>query len=200
MTDPQNPAAPEPPQQPASEPTAPQPPADAPAAPAEAPAPAAPEYAAPAEPEAASAAPEYTAAPAAPEYAAAPAGPAQPDYAAAPPAYAAAPPAAYGAPADAPVPGKTLGIVALVVVFFASLVGLILGYVARSQSKKAGVKNTPAKVAIILGWIFLVLSIIATIIIVIVLVNGAGAALQELCEGMAPGEYELNTGGTITCP
>ena len=45
-----------------------------------------------------------------------------------------------------------------------------------------------------------ILSIIATIIIVIVLVNGAGAALQELCEGMAPGEYELNTGGTITCP
>ncbi|MDQ7880072.1 DUF4190 domain-containing protein [Microbacterium sp. QXD-8] len=197
MTDPQNPAAPEPPQQPASEPTAPQPPADAPPAP---------EYTAPAEPEAAPAAPEYTA-PATPEYAAAPAGPAQHDYPAAPPAYPAAspaypaaPPAAYGAPADAPVPGKTLGIVALVVVFFASVVGLILGYVARSQSKKAGVKNTPAKVAIILGWIFLVLSIIATIIIVIAIVNGAGAALQELCEGMEPGEYPLSTGGTITCP
>jgi hypothetical protein len=36
-------------------------------------------------------------------------------------------------PAPAPVvPGKTLGIVAVIVVFFISLLGLILGIVARS--------------------------------------------------------------------
>ena len=64
-------------------------------------------------------------------------------------------------PAPAPVvPGKTLGIVALIVTFFASVIGLILGIVARNQSKAAGVENTPAKVAIILGIIFTVLSII----------------------------------------
>lgn len=65
------------------------------------------------------------------------------------------------APTPAPVvPGKTLGIVALIVTFFFSIVGLILGIVARNQSKAAGVENTPAKVAIILGIIFTVLSII----------------------------------------
>jgi len=64
-------------------------------------------------------------------------------------------------PASAPVvPGKTLGIVALIVTFFFSVVGLILGIVARNQSKAAGVENTPAKVAIILGIIFTVLSVI----------------------------------------
>ena len=50
------------------------------------------------------------------------------------PAYSAAPPAApayggYPAPA-APVPGKTLGIVAFVLSFFVQLVALILGIVA----------------------------------------------------------------------
>jgi hypothetical protein len=65
------------------------------------------------------------------------------------------------APAPAPaVPGKTLGIVALIVAFFFSVVGLILGIVARNQSKAAGVENTPAKIAIILGIVFTVLSII----------------------------------------
>jgi hypothetical protein len=208
MTDPQSPV--DPAQQPdaAAAGTDVPPAADAPAAPAaDAPPAAAP--AADAAPAAAPPAPPaYDAAPpAAPAYDAAPPAPpaydaAPPAYGAAPaaaPAYSAAPPAPYGAPVAAPVPGKTLGIVALVVVFFASLIGLILGYVARSQSKKAGVKNTPAKVAIILGWIFLVLSIIATILIIVLVVNGAGA-LQQLCEGMPPGEYPLTTGGTITCP
>ena len=64
-------------------------------------------------------------------------------------------------PAPAPVvPGKTLGIVALIVTFFASVIGLILGIVARNQSKAAGVENTPAKVAIILGIVFTVLSVL----------------------------------------
>jgi len=189
MTDPQSPV--DPAQQPPVPSAAPAGDA-APAAPATPAydAPPAPAYGAPAAPVTEPAAPAYGAAP--PAYGA----PTDPGAA---PAYAAAPPAPYGAPAPgAPVPGKTLGIVALVVVFFASLIGLILGYVARSQSKKAGVPNTPAKVAIILGWIFLVLSIIVGIILTIVLVNGA-IALQQLCDGMEPGTYPLSTGGTITC-
>jgi hypothetical protein len=192
MTDPQTPA--DPAKQPDTTPDVPPAPAaDAPSA-----APAAPAYDATPAADAAPAAPSYDSAPpAAPAYDTAP--PAAPAYGAAP-TYAAAPPAAYGGPAEGPVPGKTLGIVALVVVFFASLIGLILGYVARSQSKKAGVKNTPAKIAIILGWIFLVLTIIGTIIFVVVLVNLGSAALPELCEGMPPGTYDLTTGGTVTCP
>ncbi|MFD4959316.1 DUF4190 domain-containing protein [Microbacterium sp. NPDC058389] len=193
MTDPQSPV--DPAQQP---PVPPVPPAGdaAPAAP-EVPAydaPAAPAYDAPAAPAAEPVAPVYGAVPPAPPAYGAPAAPG------AAPAYAAAPPAPYGAPAPgAPVPGKTLGIVALVVVFFASLIGLILGYIARSQSKKAGVPNTPAKVAIILGWIFLVLGIIAAIILTIVLVS-LGSSLAQICAGYDPGVYTLSDGSTITCP
>lgn len=191
MTDPQNPAQPTPGD--GAVPPVPTPESAPPAYTGE---PAAPSYAAePAQP-AESAAPAYAAEPAPPAYAAAP--PAAPTYGDQP--YAAAPPAQYGAPAAGSEPGKTLGIVALIVVFFASLIGLILGYVARSQSKKAGVKNTPAKVAIILGWIFLVLTIIGSIILVVVLVTAGAGALEQLCEGMPPGEYELTTGGTVTCP
>lgn len=48
--------------------------------------------------------------------------------------------------------------------FFFSLVGLILGLVAQSQSKTAGTPNTPAKVAVILGIIFLALQVFGGIV------------------------------------
>lgn len=131
--------------------------------------------------------------------------PQQPYASAPPPAYgapqqpyAAAPPPAYGPPAGGSEPGKTLGIIALVAVFFFSLVGLILGYVARSQSKKAGIKNTPATVAIVLGWIFIVLSIIATIIILAVVIP-AGVELARQCAELGPGVHTLPSGVTLTC-
>lgn len=57
-------------------------------------------------------------------------------------------------------PGKTLGIVALVLAFFFSLVGLILGIIANNQSKAVGMTNGPAKAAIILSIIFMVLGLI----------------------------------------
>ncbi len=64
-------------------------------------------------------------------------------------------------PAAAPaVPGKTLGIVGLVLAFLFPLLGLILSIVAANQSKAAGVPNTPAKVGIILSIIFMVLWVI----------------------------------------
>ncbi|MGX5770937.1 DUF4190 domain-containing protein [Microbacterium ureisolvens] len=152
MTDPQNPSAPEPPQQPASQPTAP-PPADAPAPPA-------------------APAPGYTA-PAAPGYAAAP-----PAYSAGAPAYSAAPPAAYGAPAGAPVPGKTLGIVAFILSFFVQLIALILGIVALVQSRKAGAKNGFALAAIIISAVLMVLGIILFFALVVPLLTFSAEVLQ----------------------
>lgn len=89
--------------------------------------------------------------------------------------------------------GKTLGIVALIVSFFISLLGLILGLVARSQSKKAGVKNTPATVAIVLSILFL----IGTIIAIVVGVAGSAALLSQ-CADLGPGVHEVN-GVTYTC-
>ena len=61
-------------------------------------------------------------------------------------------------------PGKTMGVIALIAVFFISLLGLILGLIAQSQSKAAGISNTPAKVAVILGIVFLVLQIVGGIV------------------------------------
>lgn len=95
----------------------------------------------------------------------------------APPAYAAAPPAPVGAPTEDP--GRTLGIVALVLAFVFTLLGLILGYVARSQSKKAGFDNTPAKIAIILSWIFIALGIVVGIIVSIVYALAIAAAVSH---------------------
>jgi hypothetical protein len=78
-------------------------------------------------------------------------------------------------PAPAPaaaapvVPGKTLGIVALVLAFLAPLIGAILGFVAKAQSKPAGYKNTPATVAIVLGIIFTLLYVFLLVALPLIL-------------------------------
>ncbi|MEP6482214.1 MAG: hypothetical protein ABJA94_09430 [Rhodoglobus sp.] len=100
--------------------------------------------------------------------------------------------------APAPVPavasdGKTLGIVALIVSFFISLLGIILGFIARGQSKKAGLKNGPATAAIVLGFIFLIISIIA----IAISVAGASALLAQ-CGDLGPGVHDVS-GVTVTC-
>lgn len=100
---------------------------------------------------------------------------------------------APAAPAAAPVvPGKTLGIVALILAFLAPLIGAILGFVAKAQSKPAGYKNTPATVAIVLGLIFTVLYIVLIIVIPILTLGAA-------CSGLEPGVYDTGNGTTLTC-
>lgn len=61
-------------------------------------------------------------------------------------------------------PGKTLGIVGLVLAIVFNLIGLIISIVALQQSKAAGFKNTPAKIGIIVGAVLFVLGIIISII------------------------------------
>lgn len=61
-------------------------------------------------------------------------------------------------------PGKTLGIVGLVLAIFFNLIGLIVSAVALNQSKKAGYKNTPALVGVIVGAVLLALGIILSIV------------------------------------
>ena len=104
-----------------------------------------------------------------------------------PPAAPAAP--AYAAAPAGPVPGKTLGIVALILAFFIQLLGFILGIVALVQSRKAGASNLPAVFAIIV-------SIIGGIIWIIVIAGFA--ALFAQCGALGPGVHELN-GATFTC-
>ena len=104
-------------------------------------------------------------------------------------------PTPYGA-APATFPGKTLGIVGLILAIFFSLIGLIVSAVARSQSKKAGFKNTPATIGIVIGIVFLVLQIIA---IVLVSVIGVAAVNSE-CSAVGSGTHTLSNGSTFTCP
>ena len=73
-------------------------------------------------------------------------------------------PAYAGQPTEVENPGKTLGIVALISSFFIALLGLILGIVALNQSKKAGYPNGPAKAAIIISIVFMVLGVLAVIL------------------------------------
>ena len=103
------------------------------------------------------------------------------------------------APAGTDFPGKTLGIVGLVVAIIANLIGLIISAIALSQSKKAGYKNTPAKVGIIAGAVLTVLYIVLWIVLIVVGLGAVDGAKDALCEGQAPGTYELTDGSTIVC-
>ncbi|MFE4465003.1 DUF4190 domain-containing protein [Oerskovia sp. NPDC056781] len=137
-------------------------------------------------------------APQAPQYGApAPGAPQAPQYGA-PQAPA---PQGYGTAAPATDPGKTLGIVGLVLSILGctSLIGLILSIVALSKSKKAGYKNGIALAGIIVGAVLLVASIIGGIIFL----TAGGALVNDLletCQNVPSGETVVWQGETVTCP
>lgn len=125
----------------------------------------------------------------------------------APPSYPAAPPApaapAYSAPGTATGedPGKTLGIVALILAFVFQLLGLILGIVARNKSKAAGYKNGIATAAIWLSIVFMVLGLIIGIGAIVAggaLFGGFIGQVAEVCNELGPGVWEID-GATYTC-
>jgi hypothetical protein len=102
------------------------------------------------------------------------------------PAYSSAPPAPYGAPVNQTVPGKTLGIVALIVAIFFNVIGLILGIVALVQSRRAGYKNGFAVAAIIVGAVLTVLGIIIAILAFSAFAAAAGFASEafQACQAV----------------
>ena len=109
-----------------------------------------------------------------------------------------APSDAYSAPV-AENPGKTLGIVGLVLAFVANIVGLIVSIIALNKSKKAGYKNGLALAGIIVSSVSIVISVI--VIISIVALGAAGlSAIAEACAGYASGEVLSDGVTTITCP
>ena len=74
-------------------------------------------------------------------------------------------------------PGKTMGIVALVLAFFTQIPGLILGIIAWVWSKNAGISNVPAKVAVAVSSAFILLGILALVgwvILIASAVDGIG--------------------------
>ena len=62
-------------------------------------------------------------------------------------------------------PGKTLGIVGLVLAFVFALAGIIVSAIALKKSKEAGFKNTIAKVGLILSIVLFVVGVISGIAI-----------------------------------
>lgn len=83
------------------------------------------------------------------------------------------------APAGTDFPGKTLGIVGLILAIFFNLIGLIVSVVALNQSKAAGYKNPLAKAGIIVGAVLLALTVISTIILVVVSFSLAGSVSTQ---------------------
>jgi len=126
------------------------------------------------------------------------------------PAYPAAPPAApaynaggYGqAPVPgAPIPGRTMGIVAFVLSFFLQLIALVLGIVALVQSRKAGHKNGFALAAIIISSVLLVVGTIVAIILISFWINVGGdlaTQIQACIDNGGAGTVEVN-GVTLSC-
>jgi hypothetical protein len=105
------------------------------------------------------------------------------------------------APAAPVNPGKTMGIVSLVLsIIGIHLIGVILGFVGLSQSKKAGQKNGFALAGIIIGFIGLVLGVIAIIMFSLfgaAIFGGLGGIVQ-VCNDLGPGVWEID-GVTYTC-
>ena len=101
----------------------------------------------------------------------------------------------YSGGSPATDPGKTMGIVGLILSFLGclSIVGLIVSIVARRKSKKAGFSNGIALAGIIVGAIILV----GTIIFSLTAGMGLWYVVQK-CGELGPGEHVVN-GVTFTC-
>ncbi|MGW9403060.1 DUF4190 domain-containing protein [Arthrobacter sp. NPDC055585] len=132
--------------------------------------------------------------------------PQQPGYGAAPNSGYGAPPAPYGYPgsyqAPAPQPGKTMGIIGLILsclffIPFASLVGVILSIVAFVQSRKARMSNGPALAGIIIGGVVFVLTVLATVALFVFAVDTANT-FYEVCTERGTGTFYVD-GQRIDC-
>jgi hypothetical protein len=60
-------------------------------------------------------------------------------------------------------PGQTLGVVALILSFFIQIPALIMGIIAWNWSNRAGVSNTPAKVAVFVSIGLILLGILVVV-------------------------------------
>ena len=104
---------------------------------------------------------------------------------------------AVPAPAGTDFPGKTMGIVGLILAIIFPLIGLIVSIIANGQSKKAGYKNGVAKAGIIVGAILTALGIL----VLILSLGSLGAifgGLAAVCAELGPGVHTVG-GATYTC-
>lgn len=108
-------------------------------------------------------------------------------------------PEPYGQPvAGGEDPGKTLGIVGLVLAFVFSLAGLIVSIIARNRSKAAGYSNGVATAGIIISIVLLVVSIVSSIFLVAGLMTLSAGVNEQICDTLGTGEHVIE-GQTYTC-
>ena len=102
-------------------------------------------------------------------------------------------PAGYGYPPENP--GKTFGIIGLVLAFFPvlSIGGLVLSIMGLRRSRRANMGNVPAVVGIVLS----ALNILFTVLTTIILVVGM-TALITTCQELGPGTHYVD-GVEYTC-
>jgi hypothetical protein len=92
-------------------------------------------------------------------------------------------------------PGKGLGIASLVTALLGmGLVGLILGIIGNSKSKKAGHKNGLAVAGIVISIISMIVGLIVGGVLIL-----AAIGLSAKCADLGPGTHVEN-GTTYTCP
>jgi hypothetical protein len=96
-------------------------------------------------------------------------------------------------------PGRTLGIVGLVLAIFLNIVGAIVGIVALVKSRKAGYGNGPAIAAIIVGFLFFI-GIVIFLVIAVVVGGAAVNQLLEVCSGIPSGGTVEFQGTQVQCP
>lgn len=94
------------------------------------------------------------------------------------------PTSASPSPATGEDPGKLLGIFSLVFSFFAGLVGLILGIIAKKKSKAAGFSNGLATAGIIIS----IINILIGLVVGGFLAFGA-FKLTQTCSELGPGRH-----------
>lgn len=81
-------------------------------------------------------------------------------------------------------PGQGLAIAGLILAFFFPLVGLILSIIAKKKSAAVGIKNTLAKVGVILNAVFLALGLLFTIGMIALIALTASSNIQEKAQQM----------------
>jgi hypothetical protein len=72
-------------------------------------------------------------------------------------------------------PGKTLGLVGLILAIVAPIVGVIVSAIALSQSKKVGFENKLAKIGLIVG---IVLTVLIVVLYVVVFASALSAGVS----------------------
>lgn len=87
-------------------------------------------------------------------------------------------------------PGKTLGIVGLILAILLPIIGLVLSIVAVVQSRKAGASNIPGVIGIIIG----ALGTIGYIILIVSLVSLAGVGM-DAAQQCLNGAYSVTIAG-----